>query len=170
MIIIALGSNLPDREQNIKMAIEQLVKHSDIYVEKVSSLYETEPVGIKDQPVFLNAIVCVKSGLQPVEIMKYCLEVEKIMGRKRIVRWGPRNIDIDLLVYDDIVINTEELQLPHPRMCERRFVLEPLEEILPKTILPCWKTATELIGQLTDVSAVKRYEKMVWNGEKQAFV
>ena len=168
MIVIALGSNLADREQNIRVAIGLLAEHLQIIVDKVSSIYETEPVGFKEQPAFLNAVISITTDLQPLELMEICLSVEQVMGRKRELRWGPRNIDIDILLYNDCVFNTEKLQLPHPRMYERRFVLEPLREI-NSAVLPCGKTSTELLNKLVDNCEVRLFKKINWNGVEQAF-
>ena len=107
-------------------------------VKAVSSVYDTEPVGYVDQPRFLNAAVLLKTSLEPVELMRSLLEIERRMGRERsgAVAKGPRVIDLDLLLYGQAVMNTTELTLPHPEMTERRFVLEPLAEIAPEMVHP----------------------------------
>ena len=107
-------------------------------VKAVSSVYDTEPVGYVDQPRFLNAAVLLKTSLEPVELMRSLLEIEREMGRERsgAVAKGPRVIDLDLLLYGQAVMNTTELTLPHPEMMERRFVLEPLAEIAPEMVHP----------------------------------
>lgn len=128
---IGLGSNLGDRKSNICAAEERLEKHPEVRVIQVSSLYETTPVGFTEQPDFVNAVAEIETELSPIELLHAILEIENEMGRVREKRWGPRVIDIDLLIYDDVAIHTPELELPHPRMKEREFVMAPLAEIAP---------------------------------------
>lgn len=142
---LALGSNIGDREGYIKKAVELLKAHPQIRVLAVSPLYNTAPVGFIDQPDFLNGAVAVDTVLMPHELLDVCLGIEKRLGRVRTVRWGPRTIDIDLLLYDDLVINDEDLALPHPRMHERAFVLQPLCDIAPDAVHPVYdKTVKQL--------------------------
>ncbi len=135
---IALGSNLVsefgDREANLREAVRRLGELGE--VKAVSRFYDTEPVGYLDQPRFLNGAVVLGTTLDPVELMRGLLEIEKAMGRERVVAKGPRVIDLDLLLYGDRVMNTAELTLPHPEMQERRFVLEPLKEIAAEWVHP----------------------------------
>jgi 2-amino-4-hydroxy-6-hydroxymethyldihydropteridine diphosphokinase len=137
---IALGSNLEsrfgDREANLWEAVQRLRELGE--VKAVSSVYDTEPVGYLDQPRFLNAAVLLETSLDPTELMRSMLEVEQAMGRERVgaVAKGPRVIDLDLLLYGQVVMNTTELTLPHPEMMGRRFVLEPLAEIAPRMVHP----------------------------------
>jgi 2-amino-4-hydroxy-6-hydroxymethyldihydropteridine diphosphokinase len=137
---IALGSNLEsrfgDREANLWEAVERLRELGD--VKAVSSSYDTKPVGYLDQPRFLNAAVLLETSLEPTELMRSLLRIEQTMGRERVgaVAKGPRVIDLDLLLYGQVVMNTTELTLPHPEMMERRFVLEPLAEIAPSMVHP----------------------------------
>lgn len=138
---IALGSNLESekfgtREANLREAVERVRGLGE--VRAVSSFYETEPVGYVDQPRFLNGALVMESGLEPLELMRGLLEIERAMGRERVgaVAKGPRVIDLDLLLYGDRVVSTAELTLPHPEMQERRFVLEPLAEIAPEIVHP----------------------------------
>jgi 2-amino-4-hydroxy-6-hydroxymethyldihydropteridine diphosphokinase len=157
MIVLGLGSNIGNntsREDNIATAIKLLDSHPRITVEKISSLYETEPVGLKEQPSFINAVIVIKTDLLPLELLDVCLAVEKKMGRVRELRWGPRNIDIDLLVYNDVTMTDAALELPHPRMAERKFVLIPLAEIADETPLYQGKTARELLAATMDDSNV----------------
>lgn len=147
---LALGSNIGDREGYIKKAVELLKAHPQIRVLAVSPLYNTAPVGFIDQPDFLNGAVAVDTVLMPHELLDVCLGIEKRLGRVRTVRWGPRTIDIDLLLYDDLVINGEDLALPHPRMHERAFVLQPLCDIAPDAVHPVYnKTIKKLYEALT---------------------
>lgn len=133
---IALGSNLGNREENLKTAVERLGEVGNVIA--VSSFYDTEPVGYTEQPRFLNGAVLLRTDLEPVSLIQELLKIEKGMGRDRVrsVGKGPREIDLDLLLMDDVVMATEELTLPHPAMAERRFVLEPLVEIAPEMVHP----------------------------------
>ncbi|QAY67413.1 2-amino-4-hydroxy-6-hydroxymethyldihydropteridine diphosphokinase [Paenibacillus protaetiae] len=127
---VALGSNIGDRESLLRQAIDRLDGQDGVRVSRISSVYETEPVGYTDQPSFLNMVIAVQSELPPVELLKTLLHEEKELGRTRDIRWGPRTIDLDLLLYDSVEMETEELVLPHPRMMERAFVLVPLHDVL----------------------------------------
>lgn len=160
MIFLGLGSNVGNREENIKLAIRSLSQNSNVTVVHSSSLYETEPVGYVEQASFLNAVVQIDSRLSPREILTICQEIEAQMGRERIIHWGPRNIDIDLLSYDGIILNTADLILPHPFLAERRFVLVPLAEISQSIILDNF-TATDLLLRCKDHGEVKIYKAEV---------
>jgi 2-amino-4-hydroxy-6-hydroxymethyldihydropteridine diphosphokinase len=135
---IALGSNLAsefgDREANLREVVRRLGELGE--VKAVSQFYDTEPVGYLDQPRFLNAAVVLETELEPVELMRALLDIEKAMGRERVIAKGPRVIDLDLLLYGEHVMSTAELTLPHPEMQERRFVLEPLAEIAGDWVHP----------------------------------
>ena len=160
MIVLGLGSNITNsntREDNIVTAISLLERHPRIMLEKMSSLYETEPVGLKEQPSFLNAVVAISTDLPPLELLTVCLDIERKMGRVREIRWGPRNIDIDLLVYHDIEMADTALELPHPRMPDRKFVLIPLAEIADSTPIYKGQTAQELLAATIDDSQVTVY-------------
>ncbi len=137
---IALGSNLDsrfgDREANLREAVRRVGGLGE--VRAVSSFFDTEPVGFLEQPRFLNGALVLETELEPVALMRELLGVERAMGRERegAVAKGPRVIDLDLLLYGDVVMETEELTLPHPEMQDRRFVLEPLAEIAPDWVHP----------------------------------
>lgn len=158
MIVLGLGSNIGNREENIKAALAALDAHPAIEVVTVSSLYETAPVGFTEQPEFLNAVARINTSLQPVELLEACLTVEKQLGRVREVRWGPRTIDIDVLLFDELELSTEQLSLPHPRLHERCFVLVPLAEIAPNLVVYSGKTARECLAVCSD-SGVRLYKK-----------
>ena len=150
---IALGSNLEsrfgDREANLREAVRRIEALGEVHA--VSSFYDTEPVGYLEQPRFLNAAMLLETKLGPMELMRGLLGVERAMGRERegAVRKGPRVIDLDLLLYGDWVLWAEDLILPHPRMEERRFVLEPLAEIAPEWMHPVLGvTVRELLDRL----------------------
>lgn len=127
---IALGANLGDRELALMEALQLLDRHPAIQISSASSIYETEPVGYTDQPNFLNMAARLLTSLEPAELLAVMLETEAVLGRERIIRWGPRTVDLDLLWMEGQVSETPELTLPHPRMMERGFVLVPLSEII----------------------------------------
>ena len=142
---IGLGSNLGDREAALRGALELLGED----VVAVSSFRETEPVGYLDQPAFLNAAAALETGLEPRALLERLLGVERELGRTREgPRHGPRTIDLDLLVYDDRVIDEPGLVVPHPRLAERRFVLEPLAELDPDVVVPGHGRVAELLSRL----------------------
>lgn len=133
---IALGSNLGDRRENLRTALKELDSLPTIDIGRVSSVYETAPVGMTEQPKFLNMAAEISTSLSAHELLEAMLQVENQMGRERTVRWGPRVIDLDLLVYGSSQIDMPGLIVPHPRLQERAFVLRPLMEIAPNLILP----------------------------------
>ena len=134
---VALGSNLGDRAEILWRAVECLRARQEIDVIAVSELRETEPVGVIDQPRFLNGAVALETTLSPRELLDTLLEVERELGRVRgTERWGPRTVDLDLLLYDRDVVDEPGLTVPHPRLHERRFVLEPLAELDPDLLIP----------------------------------
>lgn len=128
---IALGSNLGDKEKNLRRAL-LLLTQQGVEVVRVSSFISTEPYGVTDQPQFLNAVACVRTSLAPLALLDVLLATELAMGRVRLRHWGERNIDLDLLLYEDVVLDTPRLRLPHPDMQNRDFVLLPLAEIAPE--------------------------------------
>jgi len=128
---ISIGSNIGDRLHHLAEAVRALDSHERIEVTKVSSIYETAPVGYTDQADFLNLTVCVETSLDPYELLKACQYIENGLGRVRDIRWGPRTVDLDILLYNNDNIEAENLTVPHPRMGERAFVLVPLLEIAP---------------------------------------
>lgn len=144
---LSLGSNLGNRYQNLQSAI-RLLKKSGIVVKKKSSVYETEPVGHKNQPWFLNQVVCATTRLAPVELLKVLKNLEKTAGRRKTFRWGPRVIDMDLLLYIGCKMRSRTLTLPHPRLSKRAFVLIPLAEIAPQLPVSSGKTALEILKSI----------------------
>jgi 2-amino-4-hydroxy-6-hydroxymethyldihydropteridine diphosphokinase len=127
-VYLGLGSNIGDREANIRRALDEL-KARNLRLRRASSLYETEPMGLREQRWFLNQVAEFETELLPLQLLQRARRIEKKLGRKRIVPNGPRTIDIDILLYGDEVLKTADLEVPHPRYRERRFVLEPLAEL-----------------------------------------
>lgn len=132
---LGIGGNISDTKANIKDTIELLKDNENIKVTRLSSLYETEPVGFTDQDWFLNIVVEVKTSLKPLELLKYCQHIENELKRERTIRWGPRTIDVDILLYEDYSSDSEILTVPHPRMTERAFAMVPLYEINKNLII-----------------------------------
>lgn len=143
---IALGSNLGDKEKNLRRAILLLLQQG-IAVEQVSSFICTEPYGVTDQPQFLNAVCRVRTSLTPLALLDVLLATELALGRVRLRHWGERNIDLDLLLYEDVIMDSPRLRLPHPDMQNRDFVLLPLAEIAPEPMHP---TLKKTIQELKD--------------------
>jgi 2-amino-4-hydroxy-6-hydroxymethyldihydropteridine diphosphokinase len=140
---VGLGANLGDREQTIRAAVAELPD-----VVAVSPLRETDPVGVTDQPQFLNGVAALETELAPRELLDVLLAVERRLGRERRERWGPRTIDLDLLLYGDAVIDEDGLKIPHPRLHERRFVLEPLADLAPQLVVPGLGGVEDLLAEL----------------------
>lgn len=155
-VYLSLGSNIGERDANIGRAVEELGNRG-LRITRKSSLYETEPVEFADQPWFINSAIEGETDLQPAELLNAVLAVEQVMGRERRVPKGPRLIDIDILLFDDAVIHTSDLDVPHPRMTERLFVLAPMAEIAPDAVHPVLKkTMAQLLAGTPDSSAVRR--------------
>lgn len=152
---LALGSNIGDREANLRDAVRRLGTE-DLRVTRRSSLYETAPRDMLDQPSFLNAVVEAETSLFPMQLLARIHKIENEMGRRRLTPKGPRNIDIDILFYERSIIDSAALEVPHPRIGERAFVLEPLAEIAPHFRHPVTgKTAREMLAAL-EPQGVKR--------------
>jgi 2-amino-4-hydroxy-6-hydroxymethyldihydropteridine diphosphokinase len=135
---IGIGSNLGNRKQNCENAIS-LLKENRITVLKRSTMFETAPWGIKDQPKFINMAIKIDTILEPEDLLSLLKEIESAIGRTQTFRWGPRIIDLDILLYDNSIINTNTVKIPHPGIKDRDFVLRPLSEIAPEKIHPVFK-------------------------------
>jgi 2-amino-4-hydroxy-6-hydroxymethyldihydropteridine diphosphokinase len=146
---VGLGTNLGSREENIRRAVELLASEEGVEVTAVSELRETDPVGVVDQPRFLNGAVALETSLEPRALLDALLRIERRLGRVRDgTRWGPRTVDLDLLVYADRVVNEPGLRIPHPRLHERRFALEPLAELDFDLEIPGRGRVSELLAAL----------------------
>jgi len=146
---VGLGANLGPREETLERAVELLREADEVDVVAVSGFRETDPVGVVDQPRFVNAAVAVDTELTPRELLDLLLEVERRLGRVRDgMRWGPRTIDLDLLLYADLVVEEPGLRVPHPRLGERRFALEPLAELDPALVVPGAGAVSSLLAAL----------------------
>jgi 2-amino-4-hydroxy-6-hydroxymethyldihydropteridine diphosphokinase len=155
LIYLSLGSNLGDRAANLNTAIEALPE-AGVRVLRRSSLYETEPVDFLDQPWFLNCVVEGETALRPEQLLFALQGIERQMGSRKLVARGPRILDLDILFYGRSVIHTEEIDIPHPRLAERRFVLVPLAELAPSFQHPVGHaTITELLAATKDTSIVR---------------
>ena len=147
-VFIAIGTNLGDKEENIRQSIKKM-EQNNIHIIKKSNVYKTMPYGYKNQPVFLNCAVQAETMLSPEELLYTLLSIEKQMGRKRKIHWGPRIIDLDIIFYDNLIINSSNLKIPHPDMQNREFVLKPLCDIAPNFVHPVLhKTMKELLKEL----------------------
>jgi 2-amino-4-hydroxy-6-hydroxymethyldihydropteridine diphosphokinase len=147
---LGLGSNLGRRACNLAAAVSLLTRSPGLALRRLSSVYLTPPVGPADQPDFLNLVACYDSDLAPDQLLEAALRVEQRLGRVRTVRWGPRIIDVDILLMGDLQIAWPDLTVPHPRLRERQFVLVPLAEIAPRLELPGGGVVGELAGGETD--------------------
>jgi 2-amino-4-hydroxy-6-hydroxymethyldihydropteridine diphosphokinase len=155
-VYLLLGSNLGDRELFLRMAL-RLIESDVAPVAKASAIYETQSWGKTDEPDYLNQVIQVKTDLPAEEVLRRVLAIEQEMGRKREEKWGSRTIDIDILLYGDMVIDAPDLKVPHPQMHKRRFTLEPLSEIAPELIHPVLnQNIIDLKNKLNDNLIVKK--------------
>ena len=158
LVYLSLGSNVGDREAHLRDAIARLGTAGRVVA--VSSFYETEPVEFIQQPWFLNCVAALETSQMPRQLMTSLLRIEQEMGRTRVRKKGPRTIDIDILLFDNEQIVSQELTIPHPAMPQRRFVLEPLAELAPEAVHPVLqKTVRELLDALPPGQAVRKFRK-----------
>ncbi len=160
---LGLGTNLGDRLANLNYSLELLFQKPGLQLKACSNIYETKPVGGPEQGLFLNACIALETSLAPGELLQTMLIVEHKMKRVRKERWGPRIIDLDLLVYEGTIVNTPVLQLPHPRLAKRDFVLLPLADIAPELFIPgINQTVKQILAGRKTNSDVKLYPGSDW--------
>lgn len=162
--VLSLGTNMGKREGNLKLAIQRLAEKKEIEVVNYSSIYETDPVGFEDQDLFLNMVIQVETALTAFKLLELCMDIEQELGRKRMIKWGPRTIDLDILLYNQDNIVSEKLIVPHPRMHERAFVLVPLLEIQESIKLPAMDKPIQIVlEEIPDRKGVRVWKRK--NGE-----
>ncbi|OGO11952.1 MAG: 2-amino-4-hydroxy-6-hydroxymethyldihydropteridine diphosphokinase [Chloroflexi bacterium RBG_16_47_49] len=159
IIYLSLGSNLGDRLANLRTAISLLPPK--IQTQAHSSVYETEPWGYSDQPAFLNLVTKANTPLDPFDLLTFLKEIEVSIGRQETFRFGPRLIDLDILFYDDLVLDTPKLTIPHPRIAQRAFVLVPLAEIAPDLLLPGLGKTIQQLKSTMDASSLKLFQSTI---------
>jgi 2-amino-4-hydroxy-6-hydroxymethyldihydropteridine diphosphokinase len=155
IVYLALGSNLGNRLMNIKQAVSAL--SPQLEVQAKSYVYETPPWGYEDQPKFLNQVIKAKTYLEPERLIKHIKRLEVTLGRKDSFQNGPRLIDIDILFYDDLILNTSSLVIPHPRLHERGFVLLPLMDIDPDLVHPVNQKSVREMMELSDIQGIEKF-------------
>jgi len=160
---IGLGSNLGDREANIRQALQFLEQLPETTIVRGSSLYDTEPVGVSDQPNFLNGVVQIETHLAPRQLLWNLMLIERRLGRVRTRQWGPRVIDLDLLLYGEEVVDEDDLQVPHPLMTQRSFVMVPLVEIEPLLVHPVTNQTMLSILQRLGADPLVKHGSRLWN-------
>jgi 2-amino-4-hydroxy-6-hydroxymethyldihydropteridine diphosphokinase len=158
---VGLGSNLGDREAQIRLALEALRQVAETRVVRVSSIYDTEPVGEPNQPNFLNAVALIDTQLSARQLLWNLQLIERRLGRVRTQRWGPRTIDLDLLLFGDLVLDEPDLKIPHPELTRRAFVLVPLVELDPLLVHPeSGETLLQILSRLDPRPLVKRSSRL----------
>jgi 2-amino-4-hydroxy-6-hydroxymethyldihydropteridine diphosphokinase len=166
---VGFGGNVGDVEANLRVAIEAVGRLPGTRIRRVSSLFRTGPVGVTEQPEFLNGAVEIETALGPAVLLAALLEIEGSLGRKRERRWGPRTVDLDLLLWEDRVVRSRELEIPHPRLHERGFALAPLAEIAPQARHPVLHaTVRELLAALGSQPDVRQVASAGWSAWAQS--
>ncbi|MBS4026740.1 MAG: 2-amino-4-hydroxy-6-hydroxymethyldihydropteridine diphosphokinase [Clostridia bacterium] len=158
---LSLGSNKGDKKEYLTKAINLIAQHRQIKLIKTASFYQTNPVGYLEQDLFLNTVIEVETGLKPRELLKEINEIEQQLGRDRNIRWGPRTVDIDILTYDQEMIDEEDLTIPHREMKKRGFVLIPLLEIAPDFSFPSGEEGKEILYNLSEEKGCLGVEKVI---------
>ena len=155
-VYIGLGSNLGDRYENLIKAKEMISKLNGTRILKNSQIYETDPVGYLEQDSFLNMVILIETELSPVELLDNIKKIEELLKRKRTIHWGPRTIDIDILLYDELTLDLPDLKIPHPEMLKRAFVLIPLKDIEPNMVIN-GNNLDKIIDKCNDKEGVRLY-------------
>lgn len=163
--ILSIGSNLGNRIEFLKSSIKNIRLLANTTITNVSDVYETEPIGVSKQSNYLNCIVYLKTDLSPYDLLTEINEIEKMYKRERRIKWGPRTLDIDIIDYDNKIVNTEQLTLPHPRMHKRRFVLLPMTEIKPDYIHPLYKISLFTMLKKTEKQKCVKMNMENWYNE-----
>ena len=154
---IGFGSNIGDRLKHLQNAIHALSKTEGINLQEISSVYKTDPVGYEAQGQFLNGVAAIQTSLSPLSLLQTLKKIETLIGRQHRIRWGPREIDLDILIYGNLCVQTEKLVIPHPEMHLRGFVLAPLAQIAPNLVHPIFQeTIQTLLERLEDDKSVTR--------------
>jgi 2-amino-4-hydroxy-6-hydroxymethyldihydropteridine diphosphokinase len=170
---LSLGSNVGDRLEYLQLAVQALREVNGIRIQNISGIYETDPVGYVDQPAFLNMVIEGETDFSATALLEEIMRIEQKLGRKRDVRWGPRTIDIDILLYGTQIIQEANLEIPHPRMMDRSFVLVPLAEVASDCLIPTGKdiyiTPLELLAKVEDKSGVRKWKDFDWVTEFERF-
>lgn len=162
---IGFGSNIGDRLKHLQNAIHALSKTEGINLQKISSVYKTDPIGYEAQGQFLNGVAAIQTNLSPLFLLHTLKNIETAVGRQRRLRWGPREIDLDLLIYGNLCVQTEKLVIPHPEMHLRRFVLVPLAEIAPNLVHPIFQESIQtLLERLEDDKSVIQITSILCSG------
>jgi 2-amino-4-hydroxy-6-hydroxymethyldihydropteridine diphosphokinase len=156
-VFLGLGSNLGERAEHLATALRKITSFS--VIERKSGIYETEPWGLKEQPTFLNQVVQIQTAIEPGKLLLELKKIEKQMGRKKTVRFGPRLIDLDILFYDDLILRTERLSIPHPSLTQRAFLLVPLNEIAPEFVHPVEKKTIQDLLLKVDRHGIRQWEE-----------
>ncbi len=156
-VFIGVGSNLGRKEENVRRALDLLAGERGVSLTRVAPLYKTDPVGYQEQDWFVNTVAEIETILPPRELLEALMRIENGMGRRRAVRWGPRVIDLDILLYGKTTVSEPDLEIPHPRLQERAFVVVPLAQLQPDMALPGGRTAAELAAVLAGSQKVERY-------------
>jgi len=153
-VFLSLGSNIGQKVDYLNNAVDIISKNEFIHNVKVSAVYQTDPVGYLDQDVFMNIAIEFLTTLEPYQLLEVCQNVEKHLNRERLIRWGPRTIDVDIILYDELVMTDEELTIPHPRMHERAFVLVPICELDSELVIQNQKI--QILLEALDTSGVRK--------------
>ncbi|MCF6094673.1 2-amino-4-hydroxy-6-hydroxymethyldihydropteridine diphosphokinase [Microaerobacter geothermalis] len=163
---LGLGANIGDREDQLIKALELINSNNEMEVTKLSSVYETEPVGYIEQPPFLNMVIEINTYLEPEALLYRLLFIEKSLGRERKLKWGPRTIDIDILLYDKLEINRPDLIIPHPRMIERAFVIIPLMDLNPDLMIPGLGKSVKELAKTINIRGITPLKEIQIVGEQ----